>query len=42
MARRPRLAAGVYAGDDPRVGQGRTVAPPPACWLTTAVLTDPQ
>ncbi|MFI1355895.1 SAM-dependent methyltransferase [Streptomyces sp. NPDC020898] len=30
--------ARVYAGDDPRIGQGRTVAPLPACWLATAVL----
>ena len=34
--------AQVHAGDDPRIGHGRTVAPLPACWLTTAVLTDPQ
>ncbi|WP_030940079.1 SAM-dependent methyltransferase [Streptomyces sp. NRRL S-646] len=33
--------ARVYAGDDPRIGHGRTVAPLPACWLTTATLTGP-
>lgn len=31
--------AKVYAGDDPRIGHGRTVAPLPACWLATAALT---
>ncbi|MEU0588592.1 SAM-dependent methyltransferase [Streptomyces sp. NPDC006132] len=31
--------ATVYAGDDPRIGHGRTVAPLPACWLATAALT---
>ncbi|MER6569698.1 SAM-dependent methyltransferase [Streptomyces sp. NPDC001093] len=31
--------AEVYAGDDTRIGHGRTVAPLPACWLTTARLT---
>ncbi|MFF4801503.1 SAM-dependent methyltransferase [Streptomyces sp. NPDC001351] len=34
--------AQVHAGDDPRIGHGRTVAPLPACWLTTAVLTGPR
>ncbi|NUP36913.1 MAG: SAM-dependent methyltransferase [Streptomyces sp.] len=34
--------ARVHAGDDPRIGHGRTVAPLPACWLTTAELTDPR
>ncbi|MER6271144.1 SAM-dependent methyltransferase [Streptomyces sp900105755] len=29
----------VYAGDDARIGHGRTVAPLPACWLATAALT---
>ncbi|MDQ0598297.1 methyltransferase (TIGR00027 family) [Streptomyces canus] len=29
-------SARVYAGDDPRIGHGRTVAPLPACWLATA------
>ncbi|XUL86497.1 SAM-dependent methyltransferase [Streptomyces galilaeus] len=28
--------ARVYAGDDPRIGHGRTVAPLPACWLAAA------
>lgn len=31
--------ARVYAGDDPRIGHGRSVAPLPACWLATAALT---
>ncbi|MEH0547964.1 SAM-dependent methyltransferase [Streptomyces sp. B21-105] len=31
--------AEVYAGDDPRIGHGRTVAPLPACWLATGTLT---
>ncbi|MFS4092798.1 SAM-dependent methyltransferase [Streptomyces sp. AF1A] len=31
--------ARVYAGDDARIGHGRTVAPLPACWLATAELT---
>lgn len=26
----------VFAGDDPRIGHGRTVAPLPACWLAGA------
>lgn len=30
--------ARVYAGDDPRIGHGRTVAPLPACWLAAAEL----
>lgn len=30
--------AEVYAGDDPRIGHGRTVAPLPACWLATGTL----
>ncbi|MCX3062920.1 SAM-dependent methyltransferase [Streptomyces beihaiensis] len=30
--------ARAYAGDDPRIGHGRTVAPLPACWLVTAAL----
>ncbi|MEV5595079.1 SAM-dependent methyltransferase [Streptomyces sp. NPDC052496] len=29
----------VHAGDDPRIGHGRTVAPLPACWLATGTLT---
>ncbi|MEU6253623.1 SAM-dependent methyltransferase [Streptomyces sp. NPDC047043] len=33
--------ARVYAGDDPRIGHGRTVAPLPACWLATAARTGP-
>ncbi|MEV6054606.1 SAM-dependent methyltransferase [Streptomyces sp. NPDC052107] len=33
--------AEVYAGDDPRIGHGRTVAPLPACWLATGTLTRP-
>ncbi|MCS0604643.1 SAM-dependent methyltransferase [Streptomyces sp. LP11] len=33
--------ARVHAGDDPRIGHGRTVAPLPACWLATATLTGP-
>ncbi|MFD7914416.1 SAM-dependent methyltransferase [Streptomyces sp. NPDC059752] len=34
-------SARVYAGDDPRIGYGRTVAPLPACWLATGTLTRP-
>ncbi|MFJ8532100.1 SAM-dependent methyltransferase [Streptomyces sp. NPDC093591] len=30
--------AEVYAGDDHRIGHGRTVAPLPACWLATGTL----
>ncbi|MGV9881161.1 SAM-dependent methyltransferase [Streptomyces sp. NPDC003006] len=32
----------VYAGDDPRIGHGRTVAPLPACWLASGSLADPD
>ncbi|MFH8570524.1 SAM-dependent methyltransferase [Streptomyces sp. NPDC017993] len=33
--------AEVYAGDDSRIGHGRTVAPLPACWLATGTLIRP-
>lgn len=34
--------ANVYAGADPRIGHGRTVAPLPACWLASAALLSSQ
>ncbi len=35
-------SAQVYAGDDPRIGHGRAVAPLPACWLASGTLTRPD